>query len=94
MRNHFFDRTAAGFFSRATVGTVTDVLRGRASLHKLGRNLAAALKLPFVCLGWARDPWNGFAKYAALERRPDSRWGYMASTPGSDWPTPRRNDQI
>ena len=69
MRNHFFDRTAAGFFSRATVGTVADVLRGRASLYKLGRNLAAALKLPFVYLGWARDPWNCFAKYAALEQK-------------------------
>ena len=69
MRNHFFDRTAAGFFFRATVGTMADVLRGRASLRKLGRNLAAALKLPLVYLGWARDPWNCFARYAALERK-------------------------
>jgi hypothetical protein len=43
--------------------------RGRASLHKLGRNLATALKLPFVYLGWAREgSLERFAKYAALER--------------------------
>lgn len=69
MRNHFFDRTAAGFLYRATIGTLGDFLRGRATLTKLGRNLAAALKLPLVYLGWARDPWNCFAKYAALEQR-------------------------
>jgi hypothetical protein len=69
MCNHFFDRTAAGFLYRATVETTADFLRGRASLRKLGRNFAAALKLPLVYLGWARDPWNCFAKYAALEQK-------------------------
>jgi hypothetical protein len=69
MRNHFFDRTAAGFLYRATVGTMADFFRGRASLRKLGRNCAAALKLPLVYLGWARDPWNCFARYAALEQK-------------------------
>jgi hypothetical protein len=69
MGNHFVDRTAAAFFYRATVGTMADFLRGRASLRKLGRNLAAALKLPLVYLGWARDPWDSFARYAALEQK-------------------------
>jgi hypothetical protein len=69
LRNHIFDRTMAGFLARATVGTIADVLRGRANPSKLGRNLAAALKLPFVYLGWAADPWNRFAEYAVLEHR-------------------------
>ena len=61
------DRPPASFSGHG--GDDDDVLRGRASLRKLGRNLAAAFKLPFVYLGWARDPWNCFAKYAALEQK-------------------------
>lgn len=69
MRHHLFDRTAAGFLYRATIGTVADLFRGRATLRKLRRNVAAALKLPLVYLGWARDPWNCFAAYAGLDQR-------------------------
>ena len=69
LRSHVFDRTAAGFLYRATVGTVADVLRGRAGVRKLRRNFSAALKLPLVYLGWARDPWNCFVEYAALEEK-------------------------
>jgi len=65
--NHFFDRTATGFLYRATLGTIADFLRGRASAAKLRRNLVAALELPLVYLGWVRDPWNCFAAYTALE---------------------------
>jgi hypothetical protein len=69
LRNHVFDRTAAGFLYRATVATLIDFLRGRATLRTVGRNLAAAVKLPLVYLDWARDPWSCFARYAALEQR-------------------------
>lgn len=69
LRNHVFDRTAAGFVYRATVATLIDFLRGRVPLRTVGRNLAAALTLPLVYLDWARDPWTCFATYAALERR-------------------------
>ncbi len=69
LRNHVCDRTAAGFVYRATVATLIEFLRGGTSLRRAGRNLAAALKLPFVYLGWARDPWSCFARYAALEQR-------------------------
>lgn len=69
LRNHVFDRTAAGFVYRATVTTLIDLLRGRTTLRTLGRNLAAAFKLPLVYLGWARDPWSCFARCVALEQR-------------------------
>jgi hypothetical protein len=69
MRSHVFDRTAAGFLYRATIGTLAELVRGRASLPKLRRNVAAALKLPLVYLGWASDPWNCFAAYANLDQR-------------------------
>lgn len=69
LRNHRFDRTAAGFFYRATVGTIADFFRGRARLDKVRRNLAAAIKLPLVYLGLATDPWNRFADYAEVEAK-------------------------
>lgn len=82
LRDHRFDRTAAGFLYRATLGTVVDFVRGRARLSKVGRNLAAALKLPLVHLGWVSDPWNCFGAYGALERR----WG------ATFYVVPRRDD--
>jgi peptidoglycan/xylan/chitin deacetylase (PgdA/CDA1 family) len=56
-----------GFLYRAVVGTAMHVCRGRKSLRALGANWLAALKLPFVYLGMARDLWRGFDRYVEIE---------------------------
>lgn len=68
IRHHKFDRTMFGFLYRAVLGSMFDVFRGRASIRKLLTNWAAALKLPFVYLGLAKDFWHEFDLYTKLER--------------------------
>ena len=68
IRFHRFDRTTLGFLYRAVVGSVAKVLQGRMPLTALRRNLAAALSLPFVHLGWAKDFWFGFDRYLEIEK--------------------------
>jgi hypothetical protein len=68
MRQHRWDHTMFGFLFRAVFGSLRDLIRRRISLHDLLRNWAAALKLPFVHLGLATDPWRAFdAQYLELE---------------------------
>jgi len=67
LRNHCCDRTMMGFLYRATVGTVVNVCRRRKSLKDLCVNWVAALKLPFVYLGMAKDFWCGFDRYIEME---------------------------
>src|SRR5262249_46176081 len=50
------------------IGSMIDVCRGRRPLGHLRRNLRAAVTLPFVHLGWARDFWAGFDRYLEIER--------------------------
>jgi hypothetical protein len=68
IRRHKFDHTMFGFLYRATAGSVLEFLRGARSLGQLGRNLVAALKLPLVWLGLARDFWMQFDAYREIER--------------------------
>jgi len=67
LRNHLFDHTMMGFLYRATVGTVVNVCRRRKSPRDLWINWSAALKLPFIYMGMARDFWREFDRYAELE---------------------------
>lgn len=67
LRLHRFDHTSFGFLYRAIFASVRNVLRRRATVGHLLANWGAALKLPFVYLGWARDFWNDFERYPALE---------------------------
>ncbi len=67
LRNHCCDHTMAGFMYRATIGTIINVCRRRKSLRDLCINGAAALKVPFICLGMARDFWRGFDRYVEME---------------------------
>ncbi len=67
IRNHKFDHTMFGFLYRATAGSVLDVWAGKRSLGQLGRNFVAAMQLPLVHLGLARDFWYQFEQYTALE---------------------------
>ena len=67
IRSHCFDHTMVGFLYRAMVGTVVSICRRRKTLRDLRVNWTAALKLPFVYLGMARDVWSGFDRYLELE---------------------------
>ena len=68
IRLHKFDHTVFGFLYRAALGSLFDVVRGRRPFRNLLTNWAAALKLPFVQLGIARDFWYEFDNYAKLEK--------------------------
>jgi hypothetical protein len=64
---HRFDHTMLGFLYRAGIASFLDVIRGRAPFRKLLANWVAALKLPLVYLGLAKDFWEGFDRYTELE---------------------------
>lgn len=68
IRQHIFDHTMFGFLYRAVLGSVFNVVRGRASFRNLLTNWTAALKLPLVHLGFAKDTWCEFSRYVQLER--------------------------
>jgi hypothetical protein len=56
-----------GFLYRALVGSVINFCRGRRSLRQVAINWKAALSLPLVFAGIAKDFWNQLDRYLALE---------------------------
>jgi hypothetical protein len=69
IRRHKWDHTMFGFLYRAILGSVRKVIRGQMSVQDIFRNWGAALKLPFVHLGLARDFWREFDdRYLDLEK--------------------------
>ena len=69
IRRHKLDPTIVGFLWRAIFGSVVDVVRGWMSLRDAAKNWAAAIKLPFVYLGLAKDFWSDFAgRYLEVEK--------------------------
>ena len=83
LRNHCCDRTMVGFLYRATIGTIVNFCCGRKSLSDLCANGVAALKLPFVYLGLARDFWRGFDRYLEMEAGLGSTYFVV---PSKDYP--------
>ncbi len=68
IRQHKWDHTTIGFLYRAVFGSVRNFLRSRIPLRDLVRNWGAALRLPFVQLGFAKDLWSEFGdRYQELE---------------------------
>jgi hypothetical protein len=67
LRRHGWDHTTFGFLYRASVGSLINVWRGRASGRDLLANWAAAVRLPLVHLGLARDAWAEFHRYLDLD---------------------------
>jgi hypothetical protein len=67
VRYHKCDRTMFGFLYRATVGSVINFCRGRRSLGQVAVNWQAALSLPLVFAGLAKDFWNQLDRYLELE---------------------------
>jgi hypothetical protein len=68
VRLHRFDHTMFGFLYRAGVRSLIDVCRGRRRPGTLWRNWAAALRLPLVHLGLAKDFWCQFDRYLEIEK--------------------------
>ena len=68
IRSHRFDHTMFGFLYRSTVGAVRNFLQGKATVQRLLQTWRAALSLPLVYLGWARDFWEPFEWYLKVER--------------------------
>jgi hypothetical protein len=67
VRYHVCDHTMFGFLYRALIGSVVDLCRGRRSFQQVTANWKAALFLPFVFVGIARDFWNQLNRYVELE---------------------------
>ena len=66
---HRWDHTMFGFLYRAVFGSVRNLALRCMSVRNLVRNWLAALKLPFVYMGLAKDFWSGFADhYLELEK--------------------------
>jgi peptidoglycan/xylan/chitin deacetylase (PgdA/CDA1 family) len=69
VRQHKWDHTMFGFLYRAIFDSFRRLIRGKMSIQDLLRNWAAALKLPFVHLGLAKDFWREFdERYLELEK--------------------------
>jgi hypothetical protein len=68
VRYHKCDHTMFGFLYRALVGSVINFCRGRRSLRQVAVNWKAALSLPLVFAGLAKDFWNQLDRYLKLER--------------------------
>jgi hypothetical protein len=95
IRQHKWDHTTFGFLHRAVVGSLRQFIRRRMSLRDLFTNWLAALKLPFVHLGLAKDFWRNFDdRYLELERGQSSTFFVipLKDRPGgaSHGPAPRR----
>jgi hypothetical protein len=68
IRRHVFDRTMWGFVSRAVVGSLVGVIRGRYGWDRLARNWIAVASLPLIYAGLMRDFWDQFDGYMEMER--------------------------
>src|ERR1044071_5243256 len=68
VRNHKWDHTMFGFLYRATFGSVLDVVKRRKSARQLAANVVAALSLPLVHVGLARDFWHTLDRYLEIEK--------------------------
>ncbi len=83
---HRWDHTAFGFLARAFGRSIVDALTGRKSLAQLVRNWKAAVSLPAIYSGQARDLWDEVAHYLELERDFVSTFFFipMKGRPGLD----------
>jgi peptidoglycan/xylan/chitin deacetylase (PgdA/CDA1 family) len=85
---HKWDHTVFGFLYRAIFGSLSNFFRGRIPVRNLLTNWAAALKLPFVYMGFANDFWRDFEdRYRELEKGLCSTFFVIPfkNCPGSDF---------
>jgi hypothetical protein len=67
LRRHTWDHTALGFLYRAVLGSLINLVRGRASIRDLLRNWGAATRLPLVYMGLVQDFWRQLHRYLELD---------------------------
>jgi peptidoglycan/xylan/chitin deacetylase (PgdA/CDA1 family) len=67
VKYHKWDRSLIGFLFRAIFLSPIDFFHGRKRAAQVMANWKAALTLPMVYLGWAKDFWNEFAAYLEIE---------------------------
>jgi hypothetical protein len=67
IRQHRFDHTMWGFLFRSTIGSMVQLATRKVSIARVLRMWRAAVSLPFVYLGWARDFWKPFDWYLQAE---------------------------
>jgi hypothetical protein len=94
IRKHQWDHTTFGFWFRAVFGSLCNLIASRLSVRGLMTNWTAALKLPFVQLGLAKDFWEDFGdRYLELEKGVHSTFFVIPfknrSGTSSDGPAPR-----
>ena len=66
---HNLDHTMVGFLFRAIFGSLLGTFLGRMSIRDAVKNWVAAIKLPFVYIGLAKDFWRDFDdRYLELEQ--------------------------
>jgi hypothetical protein len=69
IRQHKLDHTILGFLLRAVFGSLVDAFLRRMSIRDAAKNWVAAIKLPFVYIGLAKDFWRDFDdRYLKLEK--------------------------
>jgi hypothetical protein len=69
IRRHKWDHTVFGFLYRAIFDSSNRLIRGQLSVQDLITNWMAALKIPLVHLGLAKDFWREFDdRYLELEK--------------------------
>ncbi len=74
IKRHRWDRTLVGFAYRGTIGTLIGLIQGRRTISETMRNWLAVLSLPFVFAGLARDFWQPFEDYAAVDAQRGSTY--------------------
>ncbi len=94
IRQHKWDHTTVGFLCRAVFGSFRNLMRGRITIRDLVTNWGAALKLPLVHLGLAKDFWREFDdRYLELEKGLPSTFFVIPfkdrSGKSSDGPVPK-----
>lgn len=67
IRDHIADHTMFGFLYRALLGSWLEFANGRKRFAQVAANYRAALALPLVYLGMAKDFWNQFRRYREIE---------------------------
>ena len=86
LRSHRWDHTMFGFIYRAMCVSLLDCLKGRSSWGKLRNNWKAALMLPLVYLGMAKDPFDQFEQYMEIEKDMGATFFFIPykNVPGKD----------
>jgi peptidoglycan/xylan/chitin deacetylase (PgdA/CDA1 family) len=68
IKQHKLDHTMWGFLVRATLGSLSRLVKGEISLGQCLQGWRAVLSVPFVYVGWARDFWLPFEWYLNADK--------------------------